>query len=67
MDTAVFYVEQTARYGRLDMSSHARKINLFQLALLDVIGFIVGVVSAIIASIVFLWKMCNVRRKEKTS
>ncbi|KOB69869.1 UDP-glycosyltransferase UGT46B1, partial [Operophtera brumata] len=67
MDTAVFYIEQTARYGGLEMSSRARKLNAFQLALFDVIALLVCVVGTIIASTVYAWRKLKRVRKEKSS
>lgn len=41
MDTAIYYIEKTARFKGLDISSQGRWLSRYELALLDLVVFVV--------------------------
>ncbi|KAL0831026.1 hypothetical protein ABMA28_001911 [Loxostege sticticalis] len=59
MKRAVFYVEKTARYKGLSMSTDARYLNRFQLALLDVAAFLITVVAVFCSSLIWVCRKCK--------
>ncbi|XP_063822363.1 UDP-glucosyltransferase 2-like [Ostrinia nubilalis] len=59
MDRAVFYVEKTARYKGLNMSTDARYLNRIQLAMLDIAAFLLAVVVILGWSIVWVFRKCK--------
>ncbi|KAL4705338.1 hypothetical protein ACJJTC_006824 [Scirpophaga incertulas] len=54
MDTAIYYIEKTARYKGLKMSSQERWLNRFQLASLDVLAFLTMTSAIFVASVYYL-------------
>lgn len=67
IESAIFYIEQTARYSGLQMSSYARRLNGLQVAMLDVIGFLVGIFVGIVMLLRWFCGQCTKRRyKEKS-
>lgn len=63
MENAIYHIERTVRYKDQDMSTHARWMTTWQLELLDVLVFIVGILVA--ALLVVRNTLKKWHRKEK--
>ncbi|XP_075974351.1 UDP-glycosyltransferase UGT5-like [Anticarsia gemmatalis] len=62
MDTAIYYIEKTAKYGRLNMTSHARLLNKPQLLLFYNMEFIVLFVCFLSISLAIYRCCCKTKR-----
>ncbi|XP_068632701.1 UDP-glucosyltransferase 2-like [Battus philenor] len=62
MDTAIYHIERTARHKGLKMSSEARWLNTLQLALIDIIAFVITLLTAIV---LIFYTVCLKRLKVK--
>ncbi|KAJ8731007.1 hypothetical protein PYW08_002420 [Mythimna loreyi] len=61
MDTAIHYIEYTARFGHLDMSSHARHLSKAELVFFEAIEYLA--VASVLLLIVSLGLCCCGSRK----
>ncbi|KAG6455502.1 UDP-glucosyltransferase 2 [Manduca sexta] len=62
METAIFHIERTARFGGVEMSSHGRWLTRYQLAGLDLITFVISIVVCV----VYVFKcVCSKKLKKK--
>lgn len=68
MDTAVYYIEKTARFKGLDISSHGRWLSRYELALLDLVALVlVGILVALGIMLGLLMCLCRRGKKLKQS
>ncbi|KAJ0175406.1 hypothetical protein K1T71_008565 [Dendrolimus kikuchii] len=63
METAIYHIERAVRQKGVDSSSHARKLNRFQLALLDIIAFSIIIMVALGYFVKIILR--KLKRKEK--